>query len=82
MAWIRTVSDDEAQGRLGGIFRAAVKRAGRVSGVVRLMSLEPETLQASMMLYQASTTRESSPLSRWFRELVAATVSRLNQCHY
>ena len=82
MAWIRTVSDDEATGRLGGIFRAGIKRAGRVAGVVRLMSLDPQTLQASMMLYEASTTREGAPLSRWFRELVAATVSRLNQCHY
>ena len=82
MAWIRTIGDDEAEGRLGGVFRAAIKRAGRVAGIVRLMSLEPKTLQASMMLYQEVTTRESSALPRWFRELVAVTVSRLNKCHY
>ncbi len=82
MAWIRTVPDDEAEGRLAGIYKAAIKRAGRVSGIVRLMSPEPETLQASMMMYQATTTRDTSPLPRWFRELVAVTVSRLNHCHY
>ncbi len=82
MAWIRTIGDDEAEGRLGGVYRAAVKRAGRVAGIVRLMSLEPKILQASMMMYQEVTTRESSPLPRWFRELVAVTVSRLNHCHY
>jgi len=82
MAWIRTIGDDEAEGRLGGNYRAAIKRAGRVAGIVRLMSLEQDTLQASMMMYQQVTTRENSPLTRWFRELVAVTVSRLNKCHY
>ena len=82
MAWIRTVAEDKAEGRLGGIYRAAIRRAGRVSGIVRLMSLEPETLQSSMVLYQATTTRESSPLPRWFRELVGVAVSRWNHCHY
>lgn len=82
MAWIRTVSDDEATGRLAGIYRAALRRAGRVFGIVRVMSLEPHTLEAAMGLYQATTTSPRSPLPRWFRELIAVTVSRLNHCHY
>ena len=47
-----------------------------------LMSPQPEVLQASMGLYMATTTHPRSPLPRWFRELVAVQVSRLNDCFY
>jgi hypothetical protein len=82
MAWIRTVDVEEAEGPLRAHYDAAIKRAGRVYGVVRLMSLDPVILQSSMGLYMATTTRPRSPLPRWFRELVGVTVSRLNDCFY
>ena len=82
MAWIETVPEGEAKGRLAPIYGAAMQRAGRVYGVVRLMSIQPEILQASMGLYMATTTHARSPLPRWFRELVAVHVSRLNDCFY
>lgn len=82
MAWIRTVDPSAATGRIGRIYEQATDRAGRVFGIVKLMSLEPATLQASMGLYAATTTREDSPLPRWFRELVAVEVSRANHCFY
>jgi len=82
MAWIRTIGEDEATGRLASIYRAAIERAGRVSNVVRVMSLDAGIAHASMRLYQETTTRAASPLPRWFRELIAVTVSRLNACHY
>jgi alkylhydroperoxidase family enzyme len=82
MAWIDTVADDAATGRVQQLFAAARQRAGRVYGIVRLMSPQPEILQASMGLYAATTTDPRSPLPRWFRELVAVQVSRLNECFY
>ncbi len=82
MAWIETVAEGEATGRLAPIYQSAQQRAGRVFGIVRLMSPQPEILQTSMGLYQAATTHPKSPLSRWFRELVAVHVSRLNDCFY
>ena len=82
MAWIKTVEPGDERGALAPIYGAAMERAGRVYGIVRLMSLEPRTLQASMSLYQATTTRTNAPLPRWFRELIAVTVSRLNHCFY
>ena len=82
MAWIRTVAQGEAKGQLAPIYDAAMERAGRVYGIVRLMSLDPRTLQASLGLYGATTTSRNAPLPRWFRELIAVTVSRLNHCFY
>ncbi|RMG48265.1 MAG: peroxidase [Acidobacteria bacterium] len=82
MAWIRTIGESEACGRLAAIYRAAARRAGKVSGIVRVMSLDPGVAHASMRLYEETTVRSDSPLPRWFRELIAVTVSRLNACHY
>ncbi len=82
MAWIRQVADGEAEGRLAKIYESAKGRARKVFGIVRLMSLEPHVLQASMGFYQAVTTSPRSPLPRWFRELVAVEVSRANDCFY
>lgn len=82
MAWIDTVAPADAQGPLRAIYDAATRRAGKVFKILELMSPQPRVLQASMGLYQATTTDPTSPLPRWFRELVAVTVSRRNQCHY
>ena len=51
MSWIRTVAPEEATGLLRQIYDAAVRRAGRVYNVVRLQSLRPKALDASMQLY-------------------------------
>ncbi len=81
MAWIETISDAEADGPLRKLFEAAVARAGRVFNIVRVMSLDPPTLKASMGFYQAVMFGQS-PLSRAQRELLATVVSRVNECHY
>lgn len=81
MAWIRTVSDNQADGLLRKLFEAAVQRAGRVFNVTRVMSITPRTLRASIGFYQAVVFGES-PLSRGQRELLAAIVSKANGCHY
>ena len=81
MAWIRTVTDEEAEGRLAESFEAARGRAGRVAEIVRTMSPNPPVLDASMGLYLAVMKR-ASPLSRQQREMLAVVVSRANECHY
>jgi alkylhydroperoxidase family enzyme len=81
MAWIRTVAPFEATGPLKEIYDAAVKRAGKVYGILRLMSLNPEVLRASMGLY-LSAVRGHSPLPRAVREMLAVVVSATNRCHY
>lgn len=81
MAWIKTISNAEADGLLGRLFEAALARAGRVFNIVRAMSISPSTLKASMGFYRA-VMFEKSPLSRAQRELLATVVSRANNCHY
>ena len=81
MPWIKTVSDEQAEGLLAKIYEAAVARAGRVFNAVRVMSLNPATLRSSLGFYQAVMLGRS-PLSRAQRELLATVVSRVNGCRY
>lgn len=81
MAWIRTVPPEQADGPLKGIYDAAVNRAGKVFGIVRVMSPNPAVLEAAMGLYRA-VMFGPSPLSRRRREMLATVTSRVNGCHY
>lgn len=82
MPRIRTVSDDEATGVLREEYQAAVRRAGHVFHIVRLQSLRPRVLRASLRLYQELMFSTDSGLSRAEREMIATAVSRENNCHY
>jgi alkylhydroperoxidase family enzyme len=81
MPWIHQVPVEHATGRLKQSFDAAVKRAGRVWNIVRIMSQNPEQLEASMTLYIA-IMHGASPLTRFQRELLATVVSLELACRY
>ena len=72
---------EDAEGSLKQIVDAAYKRASRVFNIVRIMSLNPATLQSSLGFYQTSMMGPS-PLSRAMRELLATVVNRVNNCFY
>jgi uncharacterized peroxidase-related enzyme len=78
---LRLIEEGEATGALQAEYEAAIGRAGRVFNIVKAMSLNPETLRASMDLYRAVMFGESE-LSRAERELLAVVVSRTNDCYY
>lgn len=81
VAYISTVAPEIADGVLRDQYRFAERRAGKVWNIVRLMSPNPEVLSASMALY-TQVMHGPSPLSRGQREMLAVTVSKLNDCHY
>ena len=82
MAWIRTVAPEEATGLLRRLYDAALARAGKVFQVLRLQSLRPHVLDASVRLYVEVMRSPRSPLTRVQREMIATAVSRANGCHY
>ena len=81
MAHIRQVRDDEATGPLRRIYDEAIARAGKVFGILRVQSLNPPVLDASIGFYKAIMFGPS-PLSRARREMLATVVSRANDCFY
>lgn len=82
MPWIHTIPPERAEGRLRQIYDAAVRRAGRVFNIVRLQSLRPKVLHASMQLYLELMRSREGALTRAQREMVAVVVSATNGCHY
>ena len=81
VAYIRTVAPAQAQGRLRQLYDQAQRRAGYVAQVLRLMSVDPGVLEASVNLY-LQLMHAPGPLSRAQRELIAVVVSRANNCYY
>jgi uncharacterized peroxidase-related enzyme len=79
--WIKVVSDAAATGLLKSLFDAALKRAGKVFHIVRIMSLRPEQSRDAMAFYRTLMFGESS-LSRAEREMIAVVVSQTNDCFY
>jgi len=75
------IEEGEATGALRAEYDAAIARAGKVFNIVKAMSLNVQTLRASMELYRAVMFGRSE-LSRAERELLAVVVSRANDCHY
>ena len=81
MAYIRTVPPEEAHGELKQLYDQAQRRAGYVAQVLRLMSVEPRVLAASVNMYLELMYRPGG-LSRAQCELIAVVVSRANNCYY
>lgn len=81
MAHIRQIPTAEATGLLRRIYDEALARAGRVWGILRVQSLNPAALDASIGMYKAIMFGPS-PLTRAQREMLAAVVSRANDCFY
>jgi len=81
MAWIKMVEPNEATGVLKQEYETAVRRAGKVFNVLKVQSLNPESLRASMQMYLA-TMYGPSGLSRVEREMMATVVSWANHCFY
>jgi uncharacterized peroxidase-related enzyme len=81
MSWIKTIEPEEATGGLKLEYEKAIKRAGKVFNILKVQSLNPDSLRASMQLYLA-TTYGRSGLSRAEREMLATVVSWANRCFY
>jgi len=81
MAYIRTIPPARADGPLADLYRRYGNPDGTVDNVLRVHSLNPESLEAHAALYVQSMHRPG-PLSRVEREMLGVVVSRINGCRY
>lgn len=81
MAWIRTVEEGEAEGVLKSLYEGLRKAVGMVPNILKVFSLHPETMRATMTLFQ-TLMYGPAPLGRAQREMIALVVSATNRCHY
>lgn len=81
MPFIETIDPSRAEGPLVNAYARFGNPDGSVDDVMRVHSLNPESMIAHGELYVQSMHRPS-PLSRAEREMIGVTVSRLNGCGY
>ena len=81
MPYINIVSLKRATGLLKKQYEAALARAGRIWGIVSIMSPNPRAMKVSMDFYK-TLMYGPSPLSRGQREMLAVVVSATNHCVY
>lgn len=82
MPFIATVPPAKATGETAAAYRelARVSGAGMVAQVVQVFSLRPASMRRMIRGWELAMWVGEEPRAQ--RELVAAAVSRLNDCHY
>jgi alkylhydroperoxidase family enzyme len=82
MAWITTIEESEAEGRLAELYASMLDpEQGRVDNILKVHSLHEAGLEAHFVLYRA-VMRGTKTLPKADREMIALVVSRINGCHY
>jgi len=81
MPYINQIEPDQSAGRLKRIYDAAIKRAGYVAGIIKVMSQDPASCEGSMGFY-GSLMKVENGLPAAKREMLATVVSNVNDCFY
>lgn len=81
-AWIRMLSDDEADETLSQALDLARTPHGTVDNVMRVHSLRPNTMRGHVVLYRACLHDDANTVPMWFQEVISSYVSTLNACPY
>ena len=81
-AWIKMISDEDADEELTEVLNLARTPHGTVDNVMRVHSLRPNTMKGHVTLYRAALHDESNTIPMWFQETISSYVSILNDCPY
>ncbi len=81
MAHVPPIPYEEAGKPLRRHYDAALRRAGRIWGIVAIQSHNPDSLRDSIRLY-STVMFGKSPLTRGQREMIAVVTSQVNECDY
>ncbi len=81
-AWIRMISDEDADDHLRATLDLARTPHGTVDNVMRVHSLRPNTMKGHVILYRACLHDQVNTVPMWFQEVISSYVSTLNTCPY
>ncbi|MEM1274124.1 MAG: peroxidase-related enzyme [Pseudomonadota bacterium] len=82
MAWIETIADEDATGKLKTLYDRIRGPDGAIDNIMRVHSLRPHTLDGHMSIYKYVLHHSGNTLPKWFLETLGVWVSRLNACSY
>ena len=81
-AWIKMISDEDADETLTKALDFARTPHGTVDNVMRVHSLRPSTMNGHVVLYRACLHDDQNTIPMWFQETISSYVSILNDCNY
>ena len=81
MPWIKVIEYDESEGRLREIYDKIISERGKLSNIMKIHSLIPESMEKHLDLY-ISIMFKAKKLRRWEAEMIGVYVSMLNKCPY
>ena len=81
-AWIRMISDEQADADLLDTLSLARTPHGTVDNVMRVHSLRPNTMRGHVILYRAALHDDANTIPMWLQETISSYVSILNHCDY
>ncbi len=82
MTWIDEIDESDAGGKLADLYARMKDPLGPgVANIMKCQSLDPAAMEGHAGIY-AAIVRGTRELPRAEREMIAVTVSRLNDCHY
>jgi alkylhydroperoxidase family enzyme len=79
--WINVVKEDEATGIIAKIYHGSQRSWGGVDNIIKVHSLNQNALRALMTFYNG-VMHGDCDLTLTQREMIAVTVSVLNECEY
>lgn len=81
MAFIPYIPEEDASPELRELYRSYGRPDGGLDNILRIHSLSPASMKGHRELYRILMYGDS-PLSRAQREMIAVTVSSINDCFY
>ena len=82
MAWIKTISYEEAEGTLLKLYDCIKGPDNNVDNFFLAHSLRPHVIEAHMRLYKGLLHHPRNTVSEWFLEALGLYTSMLNYCTY
>ncbi len=82
MTWIKTISFEEATGKLKKLYQRVVGPNGNVDNILMAHSLRPHSLEGHMALYKNVLHHNGNQLEKSQLEALGVYVSLLNNCDY
>ncbi len=82
MAWIATVSYEDAAGKLKTLYDRVKGPDNNVDNIMMMHSLRPHTMEGHMAIYKYVLHHSDNTIPKWFLETLGVWVSSLNQCGY
>ena len=82
MAWIDTVSYDDAEGDLKKLYDRIKGPGNNVDNIMLAHSLRPHSMQGHMTLYKYVLHHPRNTLTKAYLEAIGVYVSSLNNCEY